>query len=156
MFLYLTLVHFYKHHDFLIPMIVLFITKLHRILLNSGKSVGTLRPKQKRKMKEFKKKRKKVIFTVFAPPHYLSRVRRYSLLLLCESPKCHVFITRRQGEGGTMSSLNLVSIYIWHHLSHQCQLNRLAPKLSGLHLDEQVVQGRVRSGPCMGKQPVLR
>ena len=36
--------------------IVLLLTKLHRILLNSGKSVETLRPKQKRKMKEFWKK----------------------------------------------------------------------------------------------------
>ena len=120
------------------------------------KICGNFKAKAKTEDEGILKKRKKVILTVFAPPHYLSRVRRYSLLLLCEAPKCHVFITRRQGEGGTMSSLNLVSIYIWHHLSHQCQLNRLAPKLSGLHLDEQVVQGRVRSGPCMGKQPVLR
>ena len=49
-------IHSYKHHDFLKQIIVLFVTKLHRILLNSGKSVETLGPKQKRKMKEFWKK----------------------------------------------------------------------------------------------------
>ena len=42
------LVYFYIHHDFLKQIIVLFVTKLHRILLNSGRSVETLRPKQKR------------------------------------------------------------------------------------------------------------
>ena len=36
-----------------ITTIVPFVTRLHRILLNSGKSEETLRPKQKRKMKEF-------------------------------------------------------------------------------------------------------
>ena len=50
------LVYIYKHHNFLKQIIVLFVTKLHRILQISGKSVETLRPKQKRKMKEFKKK----------------------------------------------------------------------------------------------------
>ena len=47
------LVYFYKDHDFLKQIIVLLVTKLHGILLISGISVGTLRPKQKRKMKEF-------------------------------------------------------------------------------------------------------
>ena len=28
-----------------------------------------------------------VIFVIFAPPHYLSRVKGYSQLLLCEAPK---------------------------------------------------------------------
>ena len=28
-----------------------------------------------------------IIFMIFAPPHYLSRVKRYSQLLLCEAPK---------------------------------------------------------------------
>ena len=50
------LVYFYKHHNFLKRIIVLFVPKLHRILLNSGKSVESLKPKQKWKMKEFKKK----------------------------------------------------------------------------------------------------
>ena len=47
------LVYFYKDHDFIKQTIVLFVTKLHRILLNSGKSVETLGPKQKQKIKEF-------------------------------------------------------------------------------------------------------
>ena len=29
-----------------------------------------------------------VIFIIFAPPHYPSRVKGYSQLLLCEAPKC--------------------------------------------------------------------
>jgi len=31
------------------------------------------------------KKRKMVIFMIFTPPHYLSRVKRYSQLLQCEA-----------------------------------------------------------------------
>ena len=33
------------------------------------------------------KKKKMVIFMIFTPPHYLSRVKGYSPLLLCEAPK---------------------------------------------------------------------
>ena len=29
-----------------------------------------------------------VIFMIFSPPHYLSRVKRYSQLLLCGAPNC--------------------------------------------------------------------
>ena len=36
-------------------------------------------------------KKKMIIFMIFAPPHYLSRVKRYSKLLLCEAPKGHRF-----------------------------------------------------------------
>ena len=50
------LVSSYKKHNFLKQIIVLLVTKLHGILLISGISVGTLRPKQKRKTKEFWKK----------------------------------------------------------------------------------------------------
>ena len=78
------LVYFYIHHDFLKQIIVLFIAKLHRILLNSGKSVETLGPKQKRKIKEFKKKM--IIFMIFISLHYPSRVKGYSQLVLCEAP----------------------------------------------------------------------
>ena len=34
-------------------------------------------------------KKKKVIFMIFTHPHYLSRVKGYSQLLLCEAHKCH-------------------------------------------------------------------
>ena len=34
-------------------------------------------------------KKKMVIFMIFAPLYYLSRVKGYSQLLLCEAPKCN-------------------------------------------------------------------
>ena len=38
-----------------------------------------------------------VIIKIFAPPHYLSRVRGYSLHLLCEAPKrCRIVVQRPQ------------------------------------------------------------
>ena len=82
------LVNFYKH-DFFKQIIVLFVTKLHRILLISEISVGTLWLKQQRKIKEFKKKESGYLHD-FAPPYYLNRVKVYSKLLLCEAPKCRV------------------------------------------------------------------
>ena len=49
--------------------------------------MGTLRLKQKWKIKEFKKRKKIVTFMIFAPPHYIGRVKGYSQLLPCEAPK---------------------------------------------------------------------
>ena len=34
-----------------------------------------------------------IIFMIFTPPHYLSRVKGYSQLLLCEAPKLRVCFT---------------------------------------------------------------
>ena len=50
------LIYFYGNHDFLELTTVPFVTRQHRILLNSGKSGKTLGPKQKRKMMEIWKK----------------------------------------------------------------------------------------------------
>ena len=44
-------------------------------------------------------KKKIVIFMIFAPPHYPSKVKRYTKLLLCEAPKCemiHLTITQKR------------------------------------------------------------
>ena len=75
------LVSSHKYRDFLKQKIVLLITILHRILLIFGISVGTSMSKQKQKM-------------IFTSPYYLSRVKGYSKLLLCEAPKCTGWIVK--------------------------------------------------------------
>jgi len=82
-----TLVYSYKHHNFLKQIIVLFVTKLHRILLNFLEICGNFKAQTKTEDEGILKKGKVVIFMIFAPPHYLSRVKGYSQLLLCEAPK---------------------------------------------------------------------
>ena len=81
-------VYFYKDHDFPKQIIVSFVKRLHRILLNSGKFVRTLKLKTE---DEGILKKEIIIFVIFFPPHYPSKTKGYSQLLQCEAPKCDIY-----------------------------------------------------------------